>query len=168
MTRATSLEIGGHCSIARALEAVGERWSLLIVREAVKGRTRFVEFEKILRLSKAVLADRLEGLVARGVLERGTYREPGHRVRRDYHLTRAGRDLMPVLAGLSTWGDTYMAGDAGPPTLWRHRVTGAHVHVSIVDGHGRPVPFDDIEIVRGPGARDSADRRSACSTPTVT
>ena len=151
MTRATPLEIGGHCSVARALEAVGERWSLLIVREAVKGHTRFVEFEESLQVSKAVLADRLDGLVASGVLERRTYRAAGHRVRRDYHLTQAGRDLLPVLAALSNWSNTYMAGEAGPPSLWRQRATGAQVHVSIVDGYGRPVALDDIEIVPGPG-----------------
>jgi DNA-binding HxlR family transcriptional regulator len=168
VVRATPLEIGGRYSIAGALEAV-ERWSLLIVREAVKGRTRFVDFEKTLRASKAVLADRLDGLVAVGVLERRTYREPGRRVRHDYHLTQAGRDLLPVLAGLSTWGDTHMAGATGPPSLWRHRVTGARLTVSIVDGHGRPVVFDDVEIVPGPGAtHDPSDRRSRCSTPTVT
>ena len=169
VARATPLESGGPCSIARALEAVGDRWSLLIVREAVKGRTRFVEFEQGLRVSKAVLADRLAGLVAVGVLERRTYREPGHRVRHDYHLTEAGRDLLPVLAGLSAWGDRYVTGETGPPSVWRQRTSGAPLTVSMVDGHGRPVGFDDVEIVPGPGAsRTPSDRRSRCSTPTVT
>jgi DNA-binding HxlR family transcriptional regulator len=152
MASSKSLEAGGACSIARTLGIAGERWSLLIVREALNGRTRFGEFQDVLRVSTDVLTARLDGLVDAGILERREYKEPGSRPRDGYHLTAAGRDLVPVLAALMSWGDTYLAGDAGPPALMRRRGTGEPVHVALVDERGRTVARDDVEVVPGPGA----------------
>jgi DNA-binding HxlR family transcriptional regulator len=90
------------CSIARALEVIGERWTLLIVRDAFFGVRRFNDFQAHLDVPKAVLSDRLAGLVAQGILERRP--DPQHAGRHLYELTAAGRDLWPVLYSLLVWG----------------------------------------------------------------
>ncbi len=156
MASSTSLERGAACSIARTLGIVGERWSLLVVREAMKGRTRFNEFQDALRVSPDILSHRLDGLVAAGILERRPYREPGRRSRHSYHLTTTGLELLPVLAALMQWGDAHLAGEPGPPALMRRRETGAPVRVAFVDDDGRLVEPGDIEVIPGPGARASA------------
>lgn len=152
MRRPTSLEAGGACSIARTLGVVGERWSLLVVREAVKGSTRFSEFQDALKVSTDILSDRLESLVAVGILERREYREPGSRSRHAYHLTPIGRDLVPVLGALLQWGNDHLAGEAGPPSLMRRRDTGTPVRVALVDDDGQTLEPDEVEVIRGPGA----------------
>src|SRR4051812_24733953 len=93
------------CAIARALEAVGERWTLLIVRDAFYGVRRFSDFQAHLDIPKAVLSDRLAGLVADGILER--IPDPEHAGRHHYRLTSAGEDLWPVLYSLLVWGDRH-------------------------------------------------------------
>jgi len=95
------------CAIARALEAVGERWTLLIVRDAFYGVQRFSDFQAHLDIPKAVLSDRLIGLVEDGILERVP--DPEHGGRQLYRLTAAGRDLWPVLYSLLVWGDRHSA-----------------------------------------------------------
>jgi DNA-binding HxlR family transcriptional regulator len=105
------------CSIARALEVIGERWTLLIVRDAFYGVRRFNDFQAHLDVPKAVLADRLAGLVGEGILERRP--DPDHAGRHLYELTAAGRDLWPVLHSLLVWGD-------------RHRVRGSRVFKHVV------------------------------------
>jgi DNA-binding HxlR family transcriptional regulator len=90
------------CSIARSLEVVGERWTLLIVRDAIYGVRRFTDFQTHLDVPKAVLSDRLGGLVEHGILERKP--DPDHRGRHLYELTAAGRELWPVLHALLVWG----------------------------------------------------------------
>jgi DNA-binding HxlR family transcriptional regulator len=152
MASSKSLEAGGACSIARTLGIVGERWSLLIVREALKGRTRFSEFQAALHVSTDILTARLEGLVDAGILEPREYKEPGSRPRSGYHLTAAGHDLVPVLAALMSWGDTHLAANTGPPALMRRRGTSEAVHVALVDEQGRAVARDEVEVVPGPGA----------------
>ena len=104
------------CSVARALEVVGERWTLLIVRDAFHGVRRFEDFQRRLGLARNVLTDRLQRLCALGVFERVRYQErPG---RHEYRLTDMGRDLWPVIIALRAWGDRHMA-PAGPPRLRR-------------------------------------------------
>jgi DNA-binding HxlR family transcriptional regulator len=93
------------CSIARALEVVGERWTLLIVRDAFYGVRRFNDFQVHLDIPKAVLSERLSGLVARGILERVP--DPEHGSRHVYELTEAGRDLWPLLFDLLIWGSSH-------------------------------------------------------------
>lgn len=94
---------GQDCSIAGALEVIGERWTLLIVRDAFYGVQRFNDFQAHLDIPKAVLSDRLTGLAKDGILERQP--DPGHAGRHLYELTAAGRDLWPVLHALLVWGD---------------------------------------------------------------
>ncbi|MGA5200667.1 winged helix-turn-helix transcriptional regulator [Streptomyces variegatus] len=155
MTRPTSLEAGGPCSIARSLTVLGERWTLLVIREALLGRTRFNEFQAALRVSTDILGKRLDGLVEAGVLERRPYREAGHRERYAYHLTPAGRDLVPIIAAFMNWGDTHLAGPSGPPAQMRRRSNGAAIEVALLDAEGQRVPFDDVECVPGAGASEA-------------
>ncbi|QMU77229.1 helix-turn-helix transcriptional regulator [Streptacidiphilus sp. PB12-B1b] len=152
MAKRNALEAGGACSIARSLGVLGQRWTLLVVREALNGRTRFSEFQGHLGVSTDVLTQRLEDLVKVGVLERRAYRDSGSRERMSYHLTQAGRELAPVLAALMTWGDKHLADSAGPPALLRHKLTNQPVQVAFVDDDGRPVALEDVVTVPGPGA----------------
>jgi DNA-binding HxlR family transcriptional regulator len=107
------------CSLARALEAVGERWTLLILRDAFFGVRRFSDFRVHLDVPKAVLSDRLSGLVQEGVLQRRP--DPDHRSRQLYELTPAGRELWPVLHSLLVWGGRHRARNS---RLFRHAACG--------------------------------------------
>lgn len=136
------------CSIARALEVVGERWTLLIVRDCFYGVRRFSDLQRHLAVPKAVLAARLESLTEAGVLERD---EPGPG-RVEYRLTARGQDLWPVLHALHEWGDTHVPREAGRRRQFRHVTCGA-----ALDGHGAcPAcgtvpPPSDVEMHPGPG-----------------
>jgi DNA-binding HxlR family transcriptional regulator len=142
------------CSVARALEVVGERWTLLIIRDAFRGVRRFDDFQHRLGIARNVLANRLERLVENEILERRLYSE--HPPRYEYRLTDRGRDLYPVIFSLLRWGDRYAAPD-GPPLLLRHRDCGGSL-----DDHrmctkcGQPLTARDIETQRGPGDRAAA------------
>src|SRR4051794_354131 len=96
------------CSIARSLGVLGERWTFLILREAVDGTTRFADFREHLGVASDVLSDRLSTLVQYGVMTREPYRDPGHRPRDAYKLTAAGRELHVVLGALQMWGDAHL------------------------------------------------------------
>jgi DNA-binding HxlR family transcriptional regulator len=111
--------------MARALELVGERWTLLIVRDALHGAARFDGFLSSLGVARNVLTDRLNGLVEHGIFERVPYqqRPPRH----EYRLTAMGRDLVEVVIPLMEWGDKYLAGEAGPPRVAEHVDCGGHV-----------------------------------------
>ncbi len=107
-----------ECSVARTLDVIGERWSLLIVRDAFYGVRRFDDFRADLGIARNVLADRLGSLVARGVLERRQYeaRPP----RYEYVLTPKGRELLPVLLTMMRWGDRWEADDDAAPVTLTH------------------------------------------------
>src|SRR6266508_1887958 len=107
------------CSIARTLAIVGERWTLLILRDAFRGARRFDDFLQRLPIARNVLADRLNTLVTHGIMERLPYQE--RPVRYEYRLTPKGVDLSTTLTALMQWGDHYLAGEAGPPSLVLHR-----------------------------------------------
>ena len=106
------------CSIARTLDIVGEKWALLAIREVFLGDRRFDEMVRRTGAPRDTLAARLRTLVAAGVLVKRQYSE--HPARFEYHLTKAGRDLYPVIATLMRWGDKYLAGDDGPPLVLEH------------------------------------------------
>ena len=106
------------CSIARALDIVGEKWALLAVREVFLGNRRFDEMIRRTGAPRDTLAARLRTLVASGILERRQYSE--HPARYEYRLTEAGRDLYPVIVTLMRWGDKHLAGDDGPPMVLDH------------------------------------------------
>ena len=113
-----------RCSVARSLSILGERWTLLILRVALEGETRFEGFREQLTMAPDVLSERLNTLVEYGVLAKESYQEPGHRARYEYALTEAGRDLHVVIGGLQQWGDTHLPQAEGP-TLVRqdHRTS---------------------------------------------
>ena len=115
---------GQNCSAARALEVIGERWSMLIIREAFLGTRRFDAFQRRLGVARNVLTSRLDRLVAEGVLERVPYQERPPRY--EYVLTRKGVDLWPVLVALLKWGDRHAA-PAGPPLLLEHAGCGGEL-----------------------------------------
>ncbi|WP_344397766.1 helix-turn-helix domain-containing protein [Actinomadura alba] len=143
-----------NCSIQRALDVLGEKWTLLIVRDAVNGVRRFDDFRRHVGLSEAVLADRLRKLLDAGVLETRPYREPGRRTRRDYHLTAKGWDLYPALIALMQWGDKYAADAEGPPVEVRHRGCGAPVEAVVrCSAEHRAVGPREAEVRPGPAAR---------------
>ncbi len=118
-----------ECSIARTLEVVGERWTLLIVRDAFTGVRRFDDFLTRLPMARNILADRLQTLVEHGVLRRERYQERPERF--EYRLTPKGQDLYPVLMALMQWGDRYEAGADGPPLAIVHRDCGHAITVDV-------------------------------------
>jgi DNA-binding HxlR family transcriptional regulator len=129
------------CSVHRALDVVGDRWSVLILRDVFHGVRRFDDLQRHLGVARDVLARRLDLLVRAGVLTRAPYRRPGARTRQEYRLTVAGRDLRPVLLALLAWGDQHRPGPAGPPARLLHDGCGSPVRLQVVcaDGHDVPV-----------------------------
>src|SRR3954451_19912611 len=125
---------GQNCSIARALEIVGERWTLLIVRDVFLGKHRFDQLQESLGIARNVLTDRLNRLVKEGILERVRYSERPDRF--EYRLTPKGRDLQIALAGLRQWGDKYMSDK--PPRITRRKSDGKRVVAAFVPS-GTPV-----------------------------
>jgi len=137
---------GQNCSIARALEVVGERWTLLIVRDAFLGMRRFEQFQQSLGIARNVLTDRLNRLVDEGILERVRYSERPERY--EYRLTRKGRDLNLALAGLRQWGDKYIS--EKPPTVLRRKSDGKPVVAALVPKGADMLRADELELVPGP------------------
>lgn len=138
---------GQNCSIARTLEIVGERWTLLIVRDAYLGRRRFDEFHQSLGISRNVLTERLTRLVDEGILERVAYQE--HPARYEYRLTQKGLDLHLALTALRQWGDTYVS--EKPPTLLRSKADRRPVIAALIPADQAHLRVDDVEVVPGPG-----------------
>src|SRR5882672_5222700 len=103
-----------NCGIQRALDVLGEKWTLLVLREAIYGVRRFDDFARALSCGRGVLSDRLKTLVAANVLERRDYAEPGQRPRSEYRLTAKGRDLFPALMALSQWSERWNPALKGP------------------------------------------------------
>ena len=121
---------GQNCSAARALEVVGERWSLLIMRDALfRGMTRFSDFQRSLGLASNVLAKRLDGFVENGVMEQRV--NPEHAERQEYVPTDKGRDLKPVVLALTAWGDRWAAPN-GPPVTFEHEGCGGKVEAHLL------------------------------------
>lgn len=140
-----------NCSIQRALGEVGERWSLLIIREAMMGSARFDEFHERLGIARNILTDRLATLVGHGVLNRTPL--PDNARVHLYQLTPKGLALLPVLAALMHWGDRWIHGNIGPPIVLVDIESGKAVReVVITAKDGRPLSADKIEIKAGPGA----------------
>lgn len=140
---------GQVCSVARTLELVGERWTLLIIRDALLGVTRFDNFLVRLGIARNVLADRLNGLVENGILARVAYQDRPPRY--EYHLTARGRDLLPVIVTLTEWGDRHLAGEAGPPREFEHTTCGGQVSSALLcETHNHPIPLDEVASRPGP------------------
>lgn len=138
------------CSVARSLGVLGERWTFLVVREALFGATRFQEFREALGVAPDVLSSRLATLVDAGVMEKVPYREPGSRARDAYELTPAGRELSVVLGALQGWGDRHLPRPQGPSLIRRRRDDGGPVRVAFVGEDGREVAPEDVEVIPNP------------------
>lgn len=150
--------IGVNCSIAAALGEVGERWSLLILREAMMGSTRFDEFQAHLGIARNILTDRLASLVKHGVLTRQV--SPENARIYHYRLTQKGRGLLPVLAALMQWGDQWLHAAIGAPVVLVDRASRAPIQkVAVYGGDGTVLAAGDITITAGPGATDLMRKR---------
>jgi len=144
-TRSTALE--SSCSITRSLGVLGQRWTFLILREALAGHTRFTQFREALGIPGDVLADRLSTLVEHGVLTKRPYQEAGSRPRDEYRLTAAGRELEVAVRALQQWGDRNLPRPEGPTVECRHRDTGEPVHVGFVDRDGHEVERAELTFI---------------------
>jgi DNA-binding HxlR family transcriptional regulator len=143
-----------NCSIGRTLAVIGEKWTILVLRELFNGVRRFDEMQAHLDIPRPILSDRLNRLVDEGVLTRSEYRDPGQRTRHEYRLTEMGLDLQGVLISLMEWGDRYRADPAGPARVVRHRGCGEPLHVDLVCAAGHTVTSArDVVGDPGPGAR---------------
>ena len=138
------------CSVARAMELIGDSWALLIMRELYYGFTKFDEFQKNLCIARNTLSDRLNRLVEGGVLTKRLYQD--NPPRNEYLLTEMGHEFFPVLAGLTAWGDRWLDRGAGPPVSLHHTQCG---HDLLIDATcsdcGGSFSVDDIEFRVGPG-----------------
>jgi DNA-binding HxlR family transcriptional regulator len=139
-----------NCSAARALELVGERWSLLIIRDALfAGHVRFGDFQRSLGVAPNILTTRLDGFVAAGLMERR--RSSEHPEHYEYLLTGKGRDLAPVIVALTAWGDQHAAPN-GPPILFEHTACGGQIHQQICCAAcEEEIRKTDIGVRPGPG-----------------
>jgi DNA-binding HxlR family transcriptional regulator len=147
------------CSVAQCLEVIGEWWSMLIVRDAFLGVTRFDEFHDRLGISRNILQQRLARLVEEGVLVRVPY--SAHPPRNDYRLTDKGRDLWPVLTAMRQWGDRHAA-PSGPPLQIVHKSCGEVTDaVFVCASCGERVGPRDVEAVPMPGHRPGLSRHAA-------
>lgn len=142
------------CSIARTLALVGDRWTLLVLRDLSNGVRRFDDLADHLGVARNVLARRLASLLEAGLIATRAYREPGARQRHEYRMTESGRDLMPVLLAFMGWGDRHLAGPDGAPAVPVHDGCGAPVHVSVTCEAGHDLgERPRLRLGPGPGSR---------------
>src|SRR5690349_23748109 len=148
-----------QCPIARGLDRVGEWWSILILRDAFHGLTRFDQFQKSLDIAPNMLTRRLNALVESGLLERRRYSERPPRY--EYVLTERGRDFRPVLWALLSWGNKHFAPE-GASVVLVDSETGAEADPVLVDrASGRLLTEPDFISASGPVANDRTRRRHA-------
>lgn len=121
------------CSVAAAVAFIGDRWSLLLLREAFKGVRRYDDFLRHTGCSTAVLAVRLKKLVDAGIFRKQDYHAPGERPRAEYRLTAKGVDLLPVIVGLLQWGDRHVSAPGGGPLLLKDRRNGQRIRAALVN-----------------------------------
>jgi DNA-binding HxlR family transcriptional regulator len=140
-----------HCSVRRALEIVGTRSTMLLLREAFYGTRRFDDFAERAGITEQAAATRLKALVQEGLLEREPYQDPGQRTRHAYRLTTKGQDLYPALVALMQWGDVHKPGPDGPSVLLTHRGCGAGVVAQVRCTAGHDVPLRDVVASPGGG-----------------
>lgn len=137
--------------MARAMEVVGDRWSILILREAYYGVKRFDEFEYYIGIASNILSTRLKKLIDAGVMARVPL--PEHAGRYEYVLTEKGRDFFPAYLALKKWGDDWLAEPAGPQVVFRERAAGRPIeYPALRTSGGKPLRLEDVEIVAGAGA----------------
>jgi DNA-binding HxlR family transcriptional regulator len=140
-----------ECSMARAMEVVGDRWSILILREAYYGVKRFDEFEYYVGVAPNILSSRLKKFVDAGVMTRIPL--PEHSGRYEYQLTEKGRDFFPAYLALKKWGDDWLAEPEGPQVVFRDRAAGREIkYPKLLTANGKPLRLEDVEVVAGAGA----------------
>jgi len=139
------------CTIGRTMEILGEKWTVVVLRDVFSGIRRFDDMRQRTQIPRQVLANRLASLVEHGLLRREPYQEPGARVRHEYRLTPKGFDLYPVLIAVAEWGNRYLAEPEGPPLEFVHRDCAALVHMEIrcADGHA---VAEGRDVLPRPGA----------------
>lgn len=146
-----------NCGIGRALEALGDWWTLLIVRDAFFGARRFGDFERSLGISKNILTDRLQHLVEHEILEKVDVGAQGQRF--EYRLTKKGEALFTVLTAMREWSDEWVFGSGKEPVLMTDRRTGKRLpKLRMLDADGKPVSRRDVKAVSGPGADEKTAR----------
>lgn len=133
------------CPIARAVGVLGDRWSLLILRELAFGVDRFDAVQEHLAISRRTLTERLDALVAAQVAERTPYKEPGQRTRKRYRLTAAGHEVLPLLLALGAWGERYGQDGAASPLRMNHAGCGRAVRPKLVCTAGHEVGIDEVQ-----------------------
>jgi DNA-binding HxlR family transcriptional regulator len=143
------------CSVSRTLSVIGDRWTLLILRDCFLKVRRFDDFQARLGIGRPILADRLQKLVDSFVLTKVAYRQ--NPTRYEYRLTQKGLDLYPVIMAIVHWGDTHMAGKRGRPLLHRHAACGHHFDpVQVCSECGEPLDPRQVTVDPGPAAVDGA------------
>jgi DNA-binding HxlR family transcriptional regulator len=140
-----------NCGIAQALEAFGDWWTLLVVRDAFFGARRFGDFERSLGIAKNILADRLERLVAHEIFAKVPAEDAAGRF--EYRLTEKGEALLPVLTALRDWSDEWVFGKGREPVIVKDRRTNRRIaKLAVTDADGRALSRRDLRTVAGPGA----------------
>ncbi|MEU4426030.1 helix-turn-helix domain-containing protein [Actinoplanes sp. NPDC024001] len=143
-----------NCTISRAMAILGEKWTIVVLREVFSGIRRFDDMRVRTGIPRQVLTNRLAALVEHGVLRRQPYQEPGARVRHEYRLTEKGFDLYPVLIAVAEWGNRYLADPEGPPIEYAHRDCDAEVRVEMHCAQGHTITDKRAVAPRpGPGTR---------------
>jgi DNA-binding HxlR family transcriptional regulator len=143
-----------HCSMARALDVIGDPWTPLVLRDLYLGLTRFDELAEDLGVARNLLARRLDHLVERGVVERHAYQD--HPPRHDYRLSASGREVVPILMALTAWGDRWFGPQAGPPIRFRHACGNIVEPAMTCPFCGEPFTLSTVTPSPGPGHK-SAD-----------
>ncbi len=147
-----------NCAVAQSLEAIGDWWSLLIIREALFGTTRFSDFSKILGISTNILTNRLAHLVEHEILQRVDIGADGKRY--EYRLTRKGASLGTAILALQQWSDRWICGKGNEPVVLFDAESGAQIpQLSLKNADGTPYNSSNIVAKAGPGANDATRRR---------
>ena len=136
-----------HCNLARAVELIGDRWTLLILRSAMYGVRRFDDFQTELGTPRTILSGRLKALVEAGLLDKRIYKVEGRRARPEYVLTDQGEALRPVLIALTQWGDEWLGTEGQPPISFTDMKSRQSVRAAFVTPEGREVSVDSLRIV---------------------
>lgn len=148
------------CSMARTVAVIGDRWTLMLLRDCFLGVRRFDTFQERLGISRTIIAERLKLLVDEGVLARVRYQD--RPPRDEYRLTPKGFDLYPVVMSIVHWGNRHYAGEAGPPMLHRHRTCGHDIEpVLTCKACGEELHPREVEVRAGPGIGDEAAAAAA-------
>ncbi|MCK0093619.1 helix-turn-helix transcriptional regulator [Rhodococcus sp. F64268] len=141
-----------NCSVQRTMSIIGEKWTMIVLREVFNGVRRFEQMRRHTGISEPILAARLRTLVDAGVLDTVPYQEAGRRARHEYRLTDKGRELYPILIALLQWGDRHCADPEGPALTVHHHDCGQPVAAVVQCEAGHRIGPRDADVRPGPGA----------------